>query len=231
MEKLIRYYTPLFICLLVIDIYTKIYLPSMPYRYYSKVLVMGSLLVFTAYAIYKKKVYVEKYIFYGLILFFIGDILIIDHLNKIKFIISIGLFVIGKILYIVKFSHKEDFSNKRLVPFFVICFLLVAILYSLIFTNLKDYFLPITLYFFISLVMTLFAYIRKGVVNNKSYYTVLLGVGLFVLSEATMVIKMFYGDVMFQDFLVMFGYAMGQYLIILGLILNRKAHDNKSVLV
>jgi len=228
MGKLIRYFTPVFLALLFLDIYVKINLPIIPYRYYSKVLVLVTLIIFTGYCVYKKNKLSNKYVFFGLIVFFIGDILIIDHLSKAKFIISILLFVVGKLIYIFKFTHKEDFSNKRLLPFLVVCFLSVAFLYNLIFTNLKEYFMPVTLYFFISLVMTLFAYLRKDVASNKSYYTVLSGVLLFVISEATMVVKTFYGDVLFQDFIVMFGYGFGQYLIIIGLMIDK---SNNSDLV
>ncbi|WP_339873374.1 lysoplasmalogenase [Olleya marilimosa] len=228
MGKLIRYFTPVFMALLFLDIYVKINLPIIPYRYYSKVLVLVTLIIFTGYCVYKKNKLSNKYVFFGLIIFFIGDILIIDHLSKAKFIISILLFVVGKLIYIFKFTHKEDFSNKRLLPFLVVCFLSVAFLYNLIFTNLKEYFMPVTLYFFISLVMTLFAYLRKDVASNKSYYTVLSGVLLFVISEATMVVKTFYGDVLFQDFIVMFGYGFGQYLIIIGLMIDK---SNNSDLV
>ncbi|MBD3862391.1 lysoplasmalogenase [Olleya marilimosa] len=226
MGKLIRYFTPVFLALLFLDIYVKINLPIIPYRYYSKVLVLVTLIIFTGYCVYKKNKLSNKYVFFGLIVFFIGDILIIDHLNKTKFIISILLFVVGKLIYIFKFTHKEDFSNKRLLPFLVVCFLSVAFLYNLIFTNLKEYFMPVTLYFFISLVMTLFAYLRKDVASNKSYYTVLSGVLLFVISEATMVVKTFYGDILFQDFIVMFGYGFGQYLIILGLMIDKSNNSD-----
>jgi uncharacterized membrane protein YhhN len=131
MDKLIRYFTPVFLALLFLDIYVKTNLPIIPYRYYSKIFVLVTLIIFTGYCVYKKNKLNNRYVFYGLIIFFIGDILIIDHLNKVKFIISLILFVVGKLIYIFKFTHKEDFNNKRLLPFLVVCFLFVAFLYIL----------------------------------------------------------------------------------------------------
>ena len=222
MTKQLIYFSILFFCLLSLDIYTKLNLDTIPYRYISKFLTIGSLVAFTVTYFYRRKDLKNNLLIYGLFVFFIGDIIIIDHLNMVKFYVSLLLFVAGKICYTLKFMHKEDFSINRLIPFFIVCFLYVAIVYNFIFPNLKLYFIPITLYFFITLLMTLFAYIRKGVANRKSYYLVLCGVGFFIVSETTMVIKMFYGDVLFQDFIVMFCYGAAQYLIILGLMFENK---------
>ncbi|WP_272022662.1 lysoplasmalogenase [Olleya namhaensis] len=223
MTKQLIYFSIIFFSLLFLDIYTKINLEVIPYRYITKILAVGSLVSFTIFYFYKKKELKNNLLIYGLFVFFIGDIIIIDHLNMVKFYVSLLLFVAGKICYTLKFMHKEDFSINRLIPFFIVCFLYVAIVYNFIFPNLKLYFIPITLYFFITLLMTLFAYIRKGVANRKSYYLVLCGVGFFIVSETIMVIKMFYGDVLFQDFLVMFCYGVAQYLIVLGLIFEDKS--------
>ena len=231
MSKQVKYFSILYFMLLFVDIYTKINLPEIPYRYISKPLVLGSLLAFMRYYCYDKINWKANYIVFGFILFFIGDILIIDHTNTIKFFVSMILFVAGKVFYTLKFTHKEDFSIKRLVPFFIICFLFVAFIYDFIYHNLKSYFIPVTLYFFISLLMILFAFIRKGAVNNKSYYTVLVGVGFFLFSESTMVIKTFYDDILYQDFLIMFCYAVGQYLIIIGVIFESKTLSKNSLIL
>ena len=232
MTKQLIYFSIIFFCLLSLDIYTKLNLDTIPYRYISKFLTIGSLVAFTVACFYKRKDLKNNLLIYGLFVFFIGDIIIIDHLNMVKFYVSLLLFVAGKICYTLKFMHKEDFSINRLIPFFIVCFLYVAIVYNFIFPNLKLYFIPITLYFFITLLMTLFAYIRKGVANRKSYYLVLCGVGFFIVSETTMVIKMFYGDVLFQDFLVMFCYGVAQYLIVLGLMFENKTLkvENSTIL-
>ncbi|AUC77173.1 hypothetical protein CW732_16420 [Olleya sp. Bg11-27] len=231
MLKQIKYFSILYFLLLLVDIYTKINMPDIPYRYITKTIVLGGLLVFTRYYCYDKNKKTSNYLYYGLILFFIGDILIIDHTNTIRFVVSMILFVAGKVCYTLKFKHKEDFSIKRLMPFFIVCFLFLAIVYDFIYHNLNLYFIPVTLYFFISLIMILFAFIRKGAVNNKSYYIVFAGVGVFLFSETTMVIKTFYGDVLYQDFLIMFCYALGQYLIIIGVLFeNKKLRENSVIL-
>ena len=63
MGKLIRYFTPVFLALLFLDIYVKINLPIIPYRYYSKVLVLVTLIIFTGYCVYKKNKLSNKYVF------------------------------------------------------------------------------------------------------------------------------------------------------------------------
>ncbi len=231
MIKQLKLFTPIFICLLFLDIYVKINLPIMPYRYVTKSLVIVSLLLFVGYNCFIKNNYKDHLLFYGLIIFYIGDFLTVDHINNITFIVSIILFLSGKILYTLKFTHKEDFNIMRLFPFMLLCFLYVAFLYELIFHNLKIYFIPVTIYFFISLLMILFAFIRKGVVSNVSYYTVMSGVLLFILFETVLVIKTFYHDILYQDFLIMFCYALGQYLIVIGIMIEEKNLDVKNNII
>lgn len=69
MDKLIRYFTPVFLALLFLDIYVKTNLPIIPYRYYSKIFVLVTLIIFTGYCVYKKNKLNNRYVFYGLIIF------------------------------------------------------------------------------------------------------------------------------------------------------------------
>lgn len=209
--------TIIFVLVLLIDIYVKLYLPIVPYRYISKPFVLLSLMVLVGYCDYKNPKS-KQLLLLALTAFLIGDILIINHLNPVNFALSMLLFIAGKLLYSILFTHKEDFKIKRLIPFFVFCVLVIAFVFNFIYPRLGNYFIPVTLYFIITLIMSLFAYIRHGIVSKKSYTMVMLGISVFLISEIIMVFKTFYDVFPYQDFLIMFFYGIGQYLIITGLL-------------
>jgi len=211
-------FTGLFILILCIDIYVKLALDQFPYRYVSKPLVMLLLMGFyltNHHEVDKKKFF---YVLFALSSFLIGDIFLITHLNTFSLISGMSFFMIGKVLYSFKFSHVSDFKVNRLIPFLLVIFAFMAALFSLIYDNLGDYFIPVLFYFFVSLLTLQIAYLRKNAVNFKSYMLVLIGLEIFVVGESVMAIKMFYQDIPYQDIMTMVFYGLSQYLIILGLI-------------
>jgi len=162
------------------------------------------------------------YVLLGLICFLIGDIFVINHSTQAFFITSVLLFSLGKMFYCLKFSNVQDFNVSRLIPFLVICFLFIVVIFRLIYENLGNYFIPVLIYFFISLLLALFSFLRKNATNSRSYNLVFTGILFFLVSETLMVIKTFYHEIIFQDFLVMFTYGFAQYFIITGLLLEYK---------
>lgn len=192
-----------------------------PYRYISKPLVMLLLLVFFCYNTgFDIKKY--KYIVSGMLCFLLGDIFLIDHLNTTFLLIGLFLFVVGKIFYSINFSPSTCIDTSRLIPFSLLIFVYISVLLLFIYDNLGQMFLPIMAYMFISFLMMQMIYVRKGSTNNKSYYSVLLGGILFVVSETMMALKMFYADIFMQDFIIMAFYGLSQYFIITGLLYEKE---------
>lgn len=214
----IPYFTFLFLLILLIDVCVKILLPPFPYRYISKPMIIILLLVFYVYNHNEAGRKKFKYVIIGLCSFLIGDILLITHSNMYLFIGGMMLFMIGKIFYSLKFSHTTDFNLMRLVPFLLVIFAFMATLFSFIYDNLDEFFIPVLFYFFVSLLTLQVAFLRKEAVNFLSYMLVLFGLELLVIGECVLALKMFYQDIPYQDVLTILLYGVSQYFIILGII-------------
>lgn len=216
------YFLVIFTVVLLIDITVKIFLEEFPYRYISKPIVL--FLLIGLYLINNKESHKNKFLFVllGLVSFLIGDLFIINHTTKVFFITSMLLFSVGKLFYCLKFTNTIDFNMSRLTPFLAVCFLLVVVIFRLIYENLGHYLIPFIIYFFVSLVLALFSFLRKDATNIESYRMVFLGILFFLISEVVMVLKTFYHEIIFQDFLIMFTYGFAQYFIINGLLLEYK---------
>jgi len=213
-----RYFTVIFFLILGIDLYVKLSLPPMPFRYMSKPLVMLLLLGF--YLCHQKEKEKKKFwwTIIGICCYFLADIFLINHLSNVSFILGMVMVIVGKSFYSLKFSHTADFKLGRLVPFLLVIFAYMSILFSFIYDNLGIFFIPVLFYFFVSLLMGQMAFLRKDVVNFKSYIMVLAGVELLVVGESVMALKMFYDDIPYQDIIVMLFYGLAQYLVISGLL-------------
>lgn len=212
------FFTFLFLCVLLIDIVTKLYLPPFPYRVVSKPLVVLLLLVY--FIVNAKRIPVVKYkvMIVALIMFALGDLFLIYTNYTFSFIIGMLFFVAGKIMYCIRFSTNKDFSINRIIPFFIGCFSYIVLLISLVYDNLKILFLPVLVYIFITLLAFLMAFIRKRAVNTESYYMVFFGVFLFILADSLVLIDSFYNpNILFSDAGIMLFYGAAQYLIIMGI--------------
>lgn len=219
--KNIKKFTVLFFSVLIIDVLVKLSCPSIPYRYISKPLVL--LLLISFY--YKNQSEIKRRDFnwtmLGLLSFLMADIVLIDVGNTVSLGVALFLASIAKLFLCFRLSHKFDFKVRRLIPFSIIMFAYTFGLVSLVYDGLKNFFVPALISFFISLLLFQFAFLRKGIVNNKSYWLVFYGVVLFMISEGLMAIKTFKTDVIFQDGLIMFLYGTAIYLIVIGIVAGR----------
>ena len=128
--------------------------------------------------------------------------------------------MLGKIAYTVRFSNQKDFKIKRLFPFLTILFIYIVFVASLIFDNLGDFFIPVLLYFFVSMLIFLFAYLRCDEVNSLCFYLVFAGVVVCsVFSDSISVLQSFYNQNFgLNQYSVMLFYGLFQYLVVLGII-------------
>ena len=210
---------------LLLDIGVKVNLEPFPFRYFTKPLLMLVLILFyikNHTAVAKEK---HKYMLVALFLFLLADITVINHLNKILFIISMFMFIGAKAMYCLRFTNDRDFKLMRLLPFLTGIFVLMIFVFFLIYDNLGNYFIPVLIYFFVSLLLFLFAYLRKNDVNTKSYNYVIIAMFIFLFSEVVMVLKSFYKPLPFEGILVMLGYGVSQYLIVYGVTIEVKMDE------
>ncbi|MBU2950064.1 lysoplasmalogenase [Tamlana agarivorans] len=215
-----------FFIVLFIDTIVKINLPIWPYRYVSKPPVIGLLFLYYYYNNSASKSNFS-WTMIALLCFVVADFLIIDHENIYLLVISLVIYSVGKLFLCFRFSHRSDFRVRRLIPFSIVIFIFTVGLVRYIYEDLGNFFLPALISYFISLLLCQFAFLRKGVVDEKSYLFVFVGVLCYMLSEGIMVIKTFKTDVPYQDFSIMFFYATGLYLIVHGII-TEKVIEPKS---
>ena len=166
------YFSIVFFTFLALDIFVKLQLDAMPYRYISKSIVLLLLILFFIKNHKEKSRKHFRFMILALICFLVGDWLLIETKNTTLFASGMMFFIFGKLFYVLRFSHQRDFRLSRLFPFLVICFLYIAGLMNLIYDNLHQLFIPVMIYFFASIIVLQFAFLRKDDVNGLSYLLV-----------------------------------------------------------
>ena len=224
------YFAILFGVLLLLDIYVKINLDAIPYRYFTKPLIMGFLIVF--YFLNRKNPHKRKHNLMAIALFsfLLGDVLLIHYEIIEIYIFALLLFVAGKLFYAARFSHQRDFKIMQLAPFFIGCFIYMIIIMLMVMNNLKEFFIPTLMYLFACLIVFLFGFLRKGVVNSKSYILVIIGISFSIFSDSISVLQSFYNpDFPFHKIGIMLFYGISQYFIVLGIVEEEFLLETKDV--
>jgi len=217
------YFTVLFTFILACDIYVKSNLIAIPYRFFTKPFVMLSIIIF--YVINNNETSKKKYRFMlvALIAFFLGDFLLIFFDNTCLYIWGLLLFIIGKLNYVARFSNQRDFNLIKLVPFLIACFLYMSFIMFFVLNNLKAFFIPAMLYLFATMIVGLFAILRKGAVSEKSFNLVFIGILLGIICDSISIFQSFYDENFgYHKISVMLTYGFSQYFIVSGIIEETK---------
>ena len=223
------YVSIFFFLVLAIDIYVKFTENPLPTRFFTKSLIICILFYYFILNRRQKQAN-DNYFYIGLLFFWMGDLVLLLYENPILYIAGMSLFIIGKLFYTKRFSHQKDFDMSSLMPFFVVIFIYIVVIVLFVYDNLKDFFIPTIIYIFASMLMGLFAFLRKDSVNKKSFYLIMFAVVFGVCSDSTAVLQSFYDtELPYHQILVMLFYALFQYFIILGLV-EEKEIENKDVL-
>lgn len=191
------------------------------YRYFSKILLSLSLLLFFLFNTKQKDSDKKNLVIAALCLFLFGDFFFIsgNNGNMVYFIIASLLFIVAKICYSIRFLNKEDFNIIKLIPFLLFCFIYMSIIMSIVYNNLGQYFIPLLIYLFVAMLIMQFAYLRRGEVNVISFWLVIFGVIAFMIADSINILKMFYNPLIaYNKITVMFFYCLAQYLIVLGIL-------------
>jgi uncharacterized membrane protein YhhN len=151
----------------------------------------------------------------------------IAHLNGLFFNAGVGGFFLAQLAYIKIYTENIKSDNKGLVldkPVLLIPFAIyLASILFLIIGNLKGLMIPIIVIYSVSLIlMSVFALNRRGLVSERSFKLVFIGSLLFVLSDSMIAINRFYAEFQASSFLIMLTYFIAQYLIMYGLIVEKR---------
>ena len=147
-----------------------------------------------------------------LALFFslLGDIFLMFG-GEIYFMMGLGSFLIAHLFYIWLFKRDFQFNWLRALPFLIITSSYFLFIKSGIEQNLL---LPVAIYCLVITFMGIFAASRKT--NQYSYFIVLLGSILFIISDSLIAFNKFYTPLPLSSLWVMSTYGLAQFLIVLG---------------
>lgn len=226
------YFSIAFFSLLALDLFVKLQLDAMPYRYLSKTLLLALLIGY--YLLNHNEVKRRHFWFMTIALscFLVGDWFLINPSNTMLFALGMFFFILGKLFYAFRFSNQRDFKLARLIPFLFVCFLYILWLMNLIYDNLHDLFLPILIYFFVSVIVLQLAFLRKHDVNKISYILVFIGMVASIMSDSITALKVFYmPNFAYEKITIMLFYGLSQYFIVIGITKEIKLPEEEESLI
>lgn len=221
-------FSVLFFLMIIIDSYVKINFGGHAFRYATKLSISILLLFFFI----QNHSEVSRMKFYYMILalgcFLLGDFFFIDESNMLFFSLGMGSFILGKLFYILNFSHSSDFRLVKLIPLLLICIVYGFGVMHFILPNLNEFYVPVVLYFFIALMVLIFAFLRQWYVDKKSFFIVFSGVVISLISDTLIAIDTFaIRDFIYENIATMLFYGLSQYLIVFGVTeAVLKEHDD-----
>jgi len=205
-------------------------------KYGSKILLMPLLALFLISKVKSN----NKLILSALFFSWLGDIFLMfprneysEQMQKLLFIFGLASFLIAHIFYVFTFL-KEINSVKKvslivenpylILPFLVFLFFLLYFL----FPYLNDMKFPVVVYGSIINLMALMALNRKNLVIASSFYLVFIGALLFMISDTTIAVNVFYKAQPWHRIFIMSTYILAQALIVYGWVQNQVL-SNKSL--
>jgi uncharacterized membrane protein YhhN len=172
------------------------------------------------------------YIFTALFFSWAGDITLeFTTKNENFFIIGLLCFLIAHLMYLVAFLKtpgENTILSKRvylLIPVLIYGAGLVCYLYR----DLAEMRLPVILYATVILSMLAAAINRKDKVNVASFYMVLTGAILFVISDSAIAVNKFSHHFGSSGIVIMATYIVAQYLIVTGYFYQFRKGGNQII--
>ena len=148
--------------------------------------------------------------------------------NEILFMIGLVCFLITHVLYFAVFclAPGRNYAVKRISLFLLPVIMYGAGLLYYLMDDLGDMRIPVIVYTVVLLAMLAAAISRYKKVSSASYYLVLMGAVLFVLSDSLLAVNKFSHPLKGSSALIMSTYITGQFLIVIGYI---KQYRNEFV--
>jgi len=187
----------------------------------SKVLIMPPLMVIFILNLKLASNRLHKYMFAGLFFSWVGDVLLeVPGGGEVMFMAGLGGFLISLVLYAVVFfatpGKNEIFHSRFYLLIPVLLYGLGMVLY--LWDHLADMRLPVIVYDAAMISMLAGAISRIGKVNRTSYYMVLAGAILFIISDSILALNKFVNPVTLSTLIIMGTYIAAQWLITTGYI-------------
>ena len=191
-----------------------------PLRNKTKPLILLALLGFYCFAANP----IVLFVVLALIFSWLGDVLLIP--KGVKWFTAGGIaFMISHVFFILSYSRQIDFAAlpKWLIIVFPAAFIAASlILFKYLRPHLpKALFYPMLLYLIINGAMNCFAWFRAVTVGGAAGIITAIGALLFFISDSSLFYVRFHKNSRLKThFWVMLTYSLGEFLIILGLIMK-----------
>ena len=179
----------------------------------TKPLIMISIMVFYFLQTKKQLNFQDKLMLIAFFFSMMGDTFLMFQ-GETYFMFGLGSFLITHLFYIFVFSRNRLKANwLARFSFIIFSVIMLFILQSNINSALL---IPIIIYMIAITVMAITASERN--INSESYWLVLIGAILFVLSDSLIAINKFVVTIPLQTILIMGTYILAQYLIAIGFL-------------
>jgi len=169
---------------------------------------------------------VNWFIFVGLLLGLVGDLLLINRPDpeekKLLFMLGLILFLLGHVFYIVAFvmTITAPYSYTLWTLGIAIPIILYGVLMSIkILPTTEEMKIPVFVYIIIIFTMGVIATMLFSEMSIKGYITLLIGVIFFIISDTIIAWYRFVKEFPYERLLVMSTYLAGQFFIVLGFVL------------
>lgn len=213
-----KFFFIIYFVFLILDICVKYNYDSTLCRIFSKPIPGILLLLHYTSTIVVNNPKKHNYMLMALTCFVLGDIIFVF---KGLLVLTLGMlfFMIGKICYALRFSNDKAFSTSQIIPLLIGAFLYMIFIINLVFEALGYFFVPVSIYLFVLLIVLFFAYVRKETVSFMSFLLVLLGVLLSIVSDSLKLLQLFHDMIIpHEKFFSTFIYGIAQFLIVKGVI-------------
>ncbi|MFD0861289.1 lysoplasmalogenase [Sungkyunkwania multivorans] len=157
----------------------------------------------------------------------IGDIIFLNYQNDLNFMIGFIFFLIANVLYVLVFQFKVEYNIPRLFILSIIVLAYCFFLLRLLIPFLGDFFIPIIIFMVVMFSSLQSAYFRIKQVQANSFYLVLFGTMLYVITQSMVAYSRFVGPLPYEDYLTMLFYGLSHLAIVIGILLedrNKTAH-------
>lgn len=187
----------------------------------TKVLIMPPLMVIFFLSLKVGSNRLHKIMLAGLFFSWIGDVLLeIPGGGELMFMAGLGGFLVSLVLFAVAFLSapgRNEILHKRF--WLILPGLLYGLVMGIYLSNyLGEMLLPVIFYETVMIIMLIGAISRIGKVSRESFFLVLAGAILFVISDSILAVNKFAHPVVLSTVLIMTTYLLAEWLITIGYI-------------
>ena len=208
-------YLVLYVIFMLLNIIDNLHILSI--NLFVKSLLMPFLILY----VYQSKAS-NKLLISSLFFAWLGDIFLLNPTNRLLFIMGLSSFLIAHLFYIIIFTKQFKYYTHncdKLINGLRIVILVIAIIfYKFIHIYFFSLIIPATIYMIVVLSMFISATFRNINDSVNSYYLVVIGALLFLLSDMLLSITQFYNHFYLDNLYIILTYMMAQLLIVCNIV-------------